>query len=42
MSHSENLKSVKWVDKNDPFNKFCFKKIRSSTEGIINKSKVSN
>lgn len=26
MSHSENLRKVKKQDKNDPFNKFCFKK----------------
>lgn len=36
MSHSE--KSIKGVDKSDPFDKFCFKK----KKGIIYKSKVSS
>lgn len=37
MSHSE--KSIKGVDKSDPFDKFCFKKKK---KGIIYKSKVSS
>lgn len=43
MSYSEDLKTVKGMDKNDPFNKFCvLKKSDQALKKIINECKVSH
>lgn len=42
MSYSEDLKTVKGMDKNDPFTKFCFLKQSDQALKKIKECKVSN